>query len=93
MIKSFACKETERIFSRASSRKLPVDMQSIALRKLLMLHAVIYIQELRIPPSNKLEKLSGNRRGQYSIRINKQWRICFVWQNNAAYKVEIVDYH
>ena len=93
MIKSFTCKETEKIFSREFSRKLPVNIQRIALRKLLMIHAAININELRIPPSNKLEKLSGNRRGQFSIRINMQWRICFVWQNNEAYNIEIVDYH
>jgi len=93
MIKSFACKETEKIFSREFSRKLPVNIQRIALRKLLMIHAAININELRIPPSNKLEKLSGNRKGQFSIRINNQWRICFVWQNNEAYNIEIVDYH
>ena len=93
MIKSFTCKETEKIFSREFSRKLPVNIQRIALRKLLMIHAAININELRIPPSNKLEKLSGNRRGQFSIRINMQWRICFVWQNNEAHNVKIVDYH
>ena len=93
MIKSFRDKETEKIFNRQRSRKLPSDIQQIALRKLRMLNRSQSWQDLRIPPSNRLEKLLGNRQGQYSIRINNQWRICFVWQDGDAYNVEIVDYH
>ncbi|MDF2867109.1 MAG: plasmid maintenance system killer [Gammaproteobacteria bacterium] len=76
-----------------NSRKLPHDIHQRAYRKLLMLNNAASIEDLRLPPSNHLEKLSGNREGQYSIRINGQWRICFVWQGNDAYDVEIVDYH
>ena len=93
MIKSFRDKETEKIFNRQRSRKLPSDIQQIALRKLRMLNRSQSLQDLRTPPSNRLEKLSGNRQGQYSIRINNQWRICFIWQDSDAYNVEIVDYH
>lgn len=93
MIKSFASKETEKLFSREISRKLPLGIQQIARRKLEILDATEALQDLRIPTSNNLEKLSGNRKGQYSIRINKQWRICFEWHDGDAYKVEITDYH
>lgn len=93
MIKSFASKETEKIFGREFSKKLPQDTQRIAMRKLWMLHAAKDLQDLRVPPSNHLEALSGNRKGQYSIRINKQWRICFKWVKGDAEEVEIVDYH
>lgn len=93
MIKSFRDKETEKVYSRERSTKLPGDIQQIALRKLRMLNNAQNIHDLRIPPSNRLEKLGGNRKGQYSIRINDQWRICFVWQDNNAYDVEITDYH
>ncbi len=93
MIRSFRDKETEKIFNRQRSRKLPSDIQQIALRKLRMLNRSQPLQDLRVPPSNRLEKLSGDRQEQYSIRINKQWRICFIWQNSDAYNVEIVDYH
>ena len=93
MIRSFRDKETEKIFNRQRSRKLPSDIQQIALRKLRMLNRSQSLQDLRVPPSNRLEKLSGDRQDQYSIRINKQWRICFSWQNSDAYNVEIVDYH
>jgi len=93
MIKSFKDKETEKIFNRLRSTKLPTDIQQIALRKLRLLNRVQTIQELRIPPANKLEKLKGERLGQYSIRINNQWRICFEWQDNNSFNVEIVDYH
>ena len=93
MIRSFRDKETEKIFNRQRSRKLPSDIQQIALRKLRMLNRSQSLQDLRVPPSNRLEKLSGDRQEQYSIRINKQWRICFIWQNSDAYNVEIVDYH
>jgi len=93
MIKSFASKETEKLFSREISRKFPQSIQQIARRKLEILDATEVLQDLRIPPSNHLEKLSGDRSGQYSIRINKQWRICFKWRDGDAYSVEIVDYH
>ena len=93
MIRSFRCKETEKIFSRQASKKLPRDIQQAALRKLRMLNRAVALNDLRIPPANRLEKLSGNRAGQYSIRVNDQWRICFEWQNGDAYRVEITDYH
>ena len=93
MIGSFADKETEKIFGRAFSRKLPADIQRIARRKLEILDAAENLNDLRIPPANRLEKLSGDREGQHSIRINDQWRICFVWRERDAYRVEIVDYH
>ena len=93
MIKSFRDKETEKIFNRQHSRKLPSDIQQIALRKLRMLNRSQSLQDLRVPPSNRLEKLLGDRKGLYSIRINNQWRICFLWKDGDAYNVEIVDYH
>ncbi|RJQ47379.1 MAG: type II toxin-antitoxin system RelE/ParE family toxin [Gammaproteobacteria bacterium] len=93
MIKSFKCKETEKIFNRQFSRKLPHDIQHLALRKLRMLNRAVTLNDLRIPPANRLEALRGNRKGQHSIRINDQWRICFFWKSNACYDVEIVDYH
>jgi len=93
MIKSFRDKETEKIYSRERSAKLPGDIQQIALRKLRMINNAQNIHDLRIPPSNRLEKLGGDRKGQYSIRINDQWRICFEWKDNSAYNVEIKDYH
>lgn len=93
MIKSFADKETERIFNRQFSRKLPPTIQPPARRKLEVLEAADILQDLRLPPSNHLEKLVGKRQGQHSIRINDQWRICFVWRGNDAFNVEIVDYH
>lgn len=93
MIKSFKSREAEKIFNREHSLKLPPDIQRTALRKLLMIHAAFAVNDLRIPPANHLEQLKGVRRGQYSIRINDQWRICFVWQSGDAYEVEISDYH
>ncbi len=93
MIRSFKSKETEKIFNRQRSRKLPQNIQQIALRKLRMLNRATSIQDLRVPPANRLEKLSGDRVGQHSIRINSQWRICFEWQDDDAHNVEIVDYH
>ena len=93
MIESFKCSETEKIFYRQFSKKLPHNIQKIAFRKLRMLNRSSTIQDLRIPTANKLEALSGNRKGQHSIRINDQWRICFKWQNGNAYNVEIDDYH
>ena len=93
MIKSFKDKEAEKIFNRQVSRKLPRDIQQVALRKLRMINRAIRLNDLRVPPKNRLEKLKGNRSGQYSIRINDQWRICFIWEEPDAYNVEIVDYH
>lgn len=93
MIKSFNCKETERLFNGNFSRKLPQSIQRIAQRKLIQIHAATTLDFLRSPPANYLERLSGDRQNQYSIRINEQWRICFIWQENNAFDVEIVDYH
>ena len=93
MIKSFKSKEAEKIFNRERSRKLPPNIQQVALRKLRMLNRAIDLQDLRVPPANRLEKLSGTRAGQYSIRVNDQWRICFEWKDGNADNVEIVDYH
>ena len=93
MIKSFTDTETEKVFHRAFSRKLPGDIQSVALRKLRMLNNAHGIDDLRIPPANRLERLSGSRSGQHSIRVNDQWRVCFTWSDGDAYDVEIVDYH
>jgi proteic killer suppression protein len=93
VIRSFGSKEVEKIFNRQRSPKLPQEIQQIALRKLRMLHRAKTLQDLRVPPANRLEKLLGDREGQYSIRINDQWRICFQWQDGDAYNVEIVDYH
>ena len=93
MIKTIKCKETQKIYKRTFSKKLPQDIQRTAYKKLLMIEASIDIEDLKIPPANRLEKLSGNREGQYSIRVNKQYRICFVWENGFAFDVDIVDYH
>jgi len=93
MIKSFACEETERLFRRESSRRLPPEIQRKARYKLDILDAAEALQDLRIPPANRLEKLVGDRQGQYSIRINDRWRICFEWRGRDAYGVGIVDYH
>ena len=93
MIRSFKCRETAKIFNRQHSRRLPQSIQQVALRKLRMLNRAVTLQDLRVPPANRLEKLKGDRDGQHSIRINDQWRICFEWQNGDAYNVEIVDYH
>ncbi len=93
MIKSFSETETEKIFLRDFSRKLPTDIQRNARRKLELLNVAKVLNDLRIPPGNRLEKLVGDRVGQHSIRINQHWRICFVWRKGDAYDVEIVDYH
>jgi len=93
VIKSFKDAETEKVYNLIGSRRLPGDIQQTALRKLRMLNNAKTINDLRVPPANRLEKLSGNRIGQYSIRINDQWRICFDWRDDNAYDVEIVDYH
>ena len=93
MIKSFICKETEKIFYRHFSRRLPTNLIRIAQRKLAVLDAAERLDDLRVPPGNHLEKLTRDRKDQYSIRINDQWRICFRWSEGSAYDVEIVDYH
>jgi proteic killer suppression protein len=93
MIVSFACKETAKIYAGYVSRKLPHAIQETALRKLQMMDAVITLNDLRVPPANHLEALKGNRKGQYSIRINRQYRICFFWTNKGPAGVQIVDYH
>lgn len=93
MIIRFASKEAEKIWRGEVSRKLPRDIQQIALRKLFMLDKVLSLNDLRIPPANRLEALKDDRKGQHSIRINDQWRICFIWGDNGPDAVEIVDYH
>ena len=93
MIKSFKDKETEKVFNRNYSKKLPDTIQQRALRKLRMIDAAADINDLRVPPGNRLEALGGDREGQHSIRINDQWRICFTWSQGDAYDVGIVDYH
>ena len=93
MIKSFKDKESEKIYSREGSNRLPHDIQQTALRKLRMINNAKTIDDLRIPPANRLEKLKGSRNGQLSIRINDQWRVCFRWHGSDAYEVEITDYH
>ncbi|MCE4267261.1 type II toxin-antitoxin system RelE/ParE family toxin [Rhodococcus globerulus] len=93
MIESFADKQTEQVHSRQFSKKLPQDIQRTPRRKLLLIAAATDVNDLRSPPGNHLEKLTGDRNGQYSIRINGQYRICFNWTGNTAHNVEIVDYH
>ncbi|MFB0554158.1 MAG: type II toxin-antitoxin system RelE/ParE family toxin [Phycisphaerae bacterium] len=93
MIKTFKCKETEKIFCREYSKKLPRNIQKVAFRKLRMIDRSKTLIDLKVPPANRLEKLTGQRKGQYSIRINDQWRVCFKWIDNNALEVEITDYH
>ena len=93
MIKGSHCGETEKLFLRHRSPRFSADVHRIALRKLLLVDAAERLEDLRIPPGNRLEKLTGNRQGQHSIRINDQWRICFRWAEGDAYEVEIADYH
>ena len=93
MIVSFACSETEGIFRGQRSRRLPSDIQNTARRKLEYLHRARMLDDLRMPPGNRLQALKADRKGQHSIRINDQWRICFEWRDGNAEKVEIVDYH
>ena len=93
MIIGFASRETEKIWRGEVSRKLPREIQQVALRKLFMLDKAQVLNDLRIPPANRLEALTDDRKGQHSIRINDQWRICFIWTRNGLGAVEIVDYH
>ena len=93
MIRTFRDKATACIFAGQYARKLPRDIQSRALNKLRLLHSAVTLDDLRAPPANRLEALKGNRKGQWSIRINTQWRICFHWENGQAWDVEITDYH
>jgi toxin HigB-1 len=93
MIQSFRCKHTAAIFTGRQVRKWPVDFQAMALRKLVLLDAATRTNDLRNPPGNHLEKLTGDRAGQWSVRINDQWRLCFRFEDNNAHDVEIVDYH
>lgn len=93
MIRTFADKEAEKIWRGTQSRKLPTNIQQVARRKLRMLNNAATLDDLRVPPANRLEALKGGRKGQHSIRINNQWRICFQWNDGDALDVEIVDYH
>ncbi|KXK13549.1 MAG: putative plasmid maintenance system killer protein [Chloroflexi bacterium OLB14] len=93
MIKTFKNDDTQKIYQRKRSRKFPADIQQVALRKLRMINNSVSINDLRVPPANHLEKLKGSRAGQWSIRINDQWRICFKWEGSNAHDVEITDYH
>ena len=93
MIESFACAETEKVFHSQVSRELPPDIQRTARRKLLQLQAATQLPDMAVPPGNRLERLRGDREGQHSIRINNQYRICFVWRDGTAHDVEVVDYH
>jgi len=93
VIRSFHCRETERIFQRRFVRKFPIDIQQRAFMKLNAIDAAVRLEDLRLPPSNRLEALKGNRKGQHSIRINDRWRICFLWRSGHAEDVEVVDYH
>ena len=93
MIRSFRDRESERLFRRERNRALPPGLQRVALRKLVQLDAADSLEDLRVPPGNRLEVLRGDRKGQHSIRVNERWRVCFVWREGDAHEVEIVDYH
>jgi toxin HigB-1 len=93
MIKTFQCRDTERVFNFELARRWDVAVRKAALRKLKWLDAAVELNDLRIPPANRLEKLRGEREGQYSIRVNDQFRLCFVWRDGHVYHVELVDYH
>jgi len=93
VIRSFVDKQAERVWEGKPSRRLPGDIQAVARRKLRMLNNAATLDDLRIPPANRLEALRGNRKGRRSIRINDQWRVCFIWKEGDAHDVEIVDYH
>ena len=93
MIKSFGDRDTQRLFERESVRRFPANLRRVMLRKLVAIDAAEVLEDLRVPPGNRLEKLRGDRQGQYSIRVNDQWRVCFRWEGADAHDVEIVDYH
>ena len=93
MITSFRCDETERLFLRRQTKRFPPGIVRPVLRKLLLLHAAVAVEELRLPPGNRLERLKGDRAGAWSLRVNAQWRICFTWDGQNAHDVEVVDYH
>ncbi len=93
MIQDFRCGETEKIFHGERSKTLPTQIQQVARRKLLMLSAAVTLADLRVPPNNRLEALKGDRKGQHSIRVNDQWRLCFTWTDSGPSCVEMVDYH
>jgi proteic killer suppression protein len=93
VIVSFACRKTERLWQRQRDHGLPPQIERVALRKLTQLHRSRELRDMRLPPGNRLEALKGGRAGQYSVRVNDQWRICFRWSDGSAYEVEIVDYH
>jgi proteic killer suppression protein len=93
VIKTFNCKETEKIYNRNFSKKFPQNIQRVALRKLRMINRAEILNDLKVPPANRLEALRGKRKGQYSIRINDQWRVCFKWKDGEVHNIEIVDYH
>ena len=93
MIRSFKDRETEKLFQRERSRAVPVNLLRVALRKLVQLDAVESLADLKVPPGNRLERLRGDRKRQYSIRVNERWRVCFEWRQGDAHEVEIVDYH
>lgn len=93
MIRTFRSDETEKVWRGERSKKLPPDIQEVARRKLRMLNNAQGLQDLRVPPNNRLEALQGDRKGQHSIRVNDQWRLCFEWRDGDAYQVEMVDYH
>ena len=93
MIRSFADRESQRLFARTPGRRFPPELHRVMLRKLVQLDAAERLEDLRIPPGNRLEALKGDRKGQHSIRVNDQWRVCFRWDDGDAYEVEIVDYH
>ena len=93
MIASFRCRRTADVFRGVAPKSFPGDILVAARRKLRMLDAAILLQDMKAPPANRLEALAGNRRGQHSIRVNEQWRLCFIWREGHAHEVEIVDYH
>jgi len=93
VIASFACRRTETLFQRLRPKRFPLEILRVALRKLVMLDSAARLEDLRVPPGNRLEALRGDRQGQHSIRVNDRWRICFTWRDGNAYEVEMVDYH
>jgi len=93
MIKSFKCKKTKSIWEGRKIKSFPIELQNIVRRKLRIINNAQDINDLRVPPGNRLERLIGDRKGQYSIRINQQWRICFIWEEEHAFEVHIIDYH